>query len=642
MGAVYLASRADEAFQKRVAIKLLRRGTHDETLLRRFQNERQILADLEHPNIARLIDGGSTENGLPYFVMEYVEGLPVDRYCDESGLDVGHRLDLFRQICSAVEFAHSHSIVHRDIKPSNILVTREGVPKLLDFGIAKSFAGNDPTPSTATALRVMTPEYASPEQMRGLRVTGSSDVYSLGVLLYELLTRRRPYDFDSKSPYEIVQAICEDEPIALRQVSLSRDAAFPWSVPDDLENITLKALRKEPERRYSSVREFSEDLERYQGGRPVLARPDSLFYVGRKFVKRHKTALAAAFAILFISSIAGVGLSYFRTWAPAVPTLNDRLTDNRLGGSRDAGARDLYVQARVLWEQRTKSSVEASVGLFQQAIDRDPDFSLAYSGLANGCFLSSVWGDMTPDDAFSRAREASLKAIALAPGAAEGHLSLAVVHWQYDFDWPSADREFRTAIELDPSYARAPHWYGLFLGEMGRFDEAIAAEQRAIELEPESMPVKADYARVLYYARRYDESLAQYQMILRMAPAYSGVYEELREFYEDSGMLSKWFVFEETIGGGDLPKREAYRTGGYDAYLRKMIEEQERDGGRQTYYALAQEYAFLRQNDKAIALLYKALEVHDHRFAQLRVLPKFDNIRDDPRFVDLMRRLNLS
>ncbi|MGB8510206.1 MAG: serine/threonine-protein kinase, partial [Pyrinomonadaceae bacterium] len=215
MGTVYEAVRDDEHFRQRVAVKLIRRGLDsDPDILRRFHNERQILASLNHPNIARLLDGGTTGDGLPYFAMEYVDGIPVDEYCETNELDTAARLRLFRTICAAVSYAHQNLVVHRDLKPSNIVVTPDGTVKLLDFGIAKLLAPDaDPiTPQTATQLGLMTPAYASPEQVRGERITTASDVYSLGVVLYELLTGRRPYDFSSRRADEMARVICEAEP----------------------------------------------------------------------------------------------------------------------------------------------------------------------------------------------------------------------------------------------------------------------------------------------------------------------------------------------------------------------------------------------------------------------------------------------
>jgi len=288
MGAVYRAVRMDD-FQMQVAVKLLKRGTDTETALKRFRSERQILANLQHPNIARLFDGGATEAGLPYFVMEYVDGTPLLEYA--APLSIRQRLGLFQSICSAVEYAHQHRIVHRDIKPANILVTRDGMPKLLDFGIAKLIATNEDTRSitlTLASLRVMTPDYASPEQVRGEPVTLSSDIYSLGAVLYELLTGQRAHHVEMCSPNEIEKEICTREP--------KKPSAVARDLNTDLDNIVLKAMRKEPERRYRSVAELADDLDRFLHDLPVKARKESLLYRVRKFLKRKRGLIAAAAA----------------------------------------------------------------------------------------------------------------------------------------------------------------------------------------------------------------------------------------------------------------------------------------------------------------------------------------------------------
>ncbi|MDQ3198057.1 MAG: serine/threonine-protein kinase [Verrucomicrobiota bacterium] len=302
LGTVYLAARADDAYEKEVALKLLRRGLDTDDILRRFRKERQILARLEHPNIARLIDGGTSEDGLPYFVMEYVPGEPFTTYAERSGLTTKERLQLFRTVCAAVAYAHQHLIIHRDLKPSNILVTAEGEVKLLDFGIAKVLGADDEAAfQTMTQLRVMTPEYASPEQVRGGNITTASDVYSLGVVLYELLTGAKPYRLTGHNPKELESAITEQEP----ERPSAAVASNQQSLRGDLDNIVLMALRKEPARRYASVAQFSDDLHRHLEGLPVLARKGTVRYRAVKFIQRHRLGVAAALFI-FLSLLAGI------------------------------------------------------------------------------------------------------------------------------------------------------------------------------------------------------------------------------------------------------------------------------------------------------------------------------------------------
>jgi len=307
MGEVYLAARADAEYRQEAAIKIVRSGLDSPEILRRFLAERQILANLGHANIARLIDGGTTESGAAYFVMEYVDGEPIHRYCDAHGLDTRARLALFRQVCFAVQHAHANLVVHRDIKPSNILVTADGIPKLLDFGIAKLLdpgtAGAEPA-VTRTMMRLLTPEYSSPEQVKGEPITTATDVYSLGVLLYQILTGRLPYEPPSDKQADLERAICETPPerpsTAVTRGGASSPKAARRELRGDLDNVVLMALRKEPERRYLSAGQFSEDIQRYLDGQPVLARQDTWSYRASRFIARNRAGVAAATVVVVL------------------------------------------------------------------------------------------------------------------------------------------------------------------------------------------------------------------------------------------------------------------------------------------------------------------------------------------------------
>jgi serine/threonine protein kinase len=332
MGSVYLAVRTDHVYRKPVAFKVVRPEAGSPEVIERFRREREILASLDHPNIARLLDGGTTPEGLPYFVMDYVEGRPIDAYCDERQMNVAERLKLFRSVCAAVEYAHRRGVVHCDLKPGNVLVTAEGVPKLLDFGIAKllkSEEGETAAYVTRTGMRLMTPEYASPEQVRGEKVGTASDIYSLGVILYELLTGHRPYHMRSRLIHEVVRVICEEEPtrpstavteseqrltagedkpqlVTPQSVSRSRantPQGLQRQLSGDPDNILLKALRKDPAQRYASAAALDEDLRRHLDGLPVLAQGESLTYRAGKFLQLHRGWAIATAAL--VAALAG-------------------------------------------------------------------------------------------------------------------------------------------------------------------------------------------------------------------------------------------------------------------------------------------------------------------------------------------------
>jgi serine/threonine protein kinase len=362
MGEVYRAVRADDQYQKQVAIKLVRAGADSGFVINRFKNERQILATLDHPNVARLLDGGATEEGLPYFVMELVEGQPFDQYCHSHKLGIPARLQLFLQVCSALHYAHQQQIIHRDIKPANILVTAEGVPKLLDFGIAKILDDSvpaGPVGQTQTRFRAFTPEYASPEQIKAEPIGTASDVYSLGVLLYELLTGHRPYRFKTRTPSEIERAICEEEPLKPSTVvtraeeqtlvdgtTISITPEVISGVRDsdprrmhncllgDLDAIALMALRKEPHRRYASVHDLSEDIRKHLDRVPIAARPSTIAYRGSKFIRRHGELAVGALVFLTLVLLGGLAI-----------VQRSEVSKRGVGSQRGVGRRQLTANA---------------------------------------------------------------------------------------------------------------------------------------------------------------------------------------------------------------------------------------------------------------------------------------------------------
>ncbi|MCI0603173.1 protein kinase [bacterium] len=773
MGAVYLADNPNSDLYRHVAIKVIRRGMDSEEVLQRFQKEHQILAALDHPNIASLIDAGTTSDGLPYFLMEYISGEPIDSYCDNRKLEVEDRLKLFRVVCSAVEYAHKKLVVHRDLKPANILVTSQGVPKLLDFGIAKLLdpaEGVATTGLTATGLRVMTPDYASPEQVRGEPITVSSDIYALGVVLYQLLSGQRPYLLNQFNPLEMVRVVCETEPKKPSSVASSKE--LQNSLKGNLDNIVLMALQKYPALRYSNVQEFSEDIRRHLEGTYVAARTAMARYRVKQFVrKRAKLLLVFALIagilasfVLFRSSFKSIApTNQIRSVAvlPFQPVssmkrdeyLEQGITDAlitrlsglknvlvRRGGTPDQYAKlkrdaigigrklnveavlegniqqsesQLHVMARLIrisdeqvlwsgsydapfsailaleelicqeaakalttlsneekkmlverettnvaayqsylrgmysWNQRTTEGYEKALQHFQEAIHEDPRFALAYVGTANAYSFLAEYTLPRPE-AMSKARAYLQKAIAINPDLAEAHNALALIKMNYDWDWAGAEKEYLSAIALNPDYPTAHHWYGEFLTLMGRSDQGIREVKRALELDPLSLIINTDLARGLLFARKYDQGIAQLKKTLEMDPGYVKARIWLGRGYRYKGMYKEAISEFQSLVARDQSLEAlaelglTYGMAGKRAEAKKILAQlmeeskhQSVDPGlfttvyvglgdaNKTFYWLEKQYA-----ERSVGLI--ALKSNPHR-------PPL--IFSDPRFPDLMRRI---
>ena len=408
MSQVFKAVRDDQQYEKQVAIKLLKPGLDTDSLLRRFKAERQILAQLSHPNIAHLLDGGATEDGAPYLVMEYIEGKPIDAYCDDRELGVTERIDLFRSLCSAVHYVHQHLMVHGDLKCGNVLVTDQGVVKLLDFGIAK-LLGPAPTSREeprATTFLALTPEYASPEQVRGEPISTSSDVYSLGVLLYRLLSGDLPHKATGSTTWALAQQICEKDPAPPSVTAVEATTGygrFANTLRGDLDNIVLKALKKTPEERYPSAEQLSEDLRRYLRGFPVAARPDTTGYRVRKFAQRHKSAAVAA-ALFIVALIAGIITTSWQAHRAEVQRLRAERHLNDVRELTSVYLADVYdavaylpggTKARKLL---VENSIKYLAGLEREAQDSPQlqrDLAVAYDRLGDvqGDYIGANLGD---------------------------------------------------------------------------------------------------------------------------------------------------------------------------------------------------------------------------------------------------------
>jgi serine/threonine protein kinase/Flp pilus assembly protein TadD len=811
MGAVYLAARVDEAYRKQVAIKVVKRGMDSEAIVRGFRKERQILASLDHPNIARLLDGGTTAAGLPYFVMDYVEGLSLDVYCDAHKLSISARLELFRMVCSAVHDAHRHGVVHRDLKPGNICVTVAGVPKLLDFGIAKVLDPELWSATVGTTIgRPLTPAYASPEQVRGEEITAASDIYSLGVMLYELLTGHRPYRLQSHTRQEFERVICEQEPekpstivsrieeipfgddgrritITPASVSTARDdqpKKLRQRLAGDLDNIVMMALRKEPRRRYGSVEQFSEDIRRHLEGLPVIAHKDTLSYRTVKFVGRNSVGvITAASGLMVILALIGFGIYSYRQLPSAqrlsastatgvhvkslavlpfqpldadaedealesamaialisklsnISQLSVRPTESMLkyrgpgrdpliagrelgvdalltGSVRRAGDRirlsveligagdgsvlwaatfdeqwaDIfavegaiadkvaqaltlrltaadrerlakretgnvaayreYLVGRHFWNQRTAAGLKRGLAHFEQAIELDQKYALAYAGVADSYVGFATFRVQSPKEAYVKAREAAIKALNMDPELSEAHSALAMVSLYHDWDWRTAEGEFRRAISLNPEDATARQRYALALAWFGRFDEALSEMARVSEVDPVS-PLIRSVGQILYFARRYDEAIRELEKALALDPNSSQVRNILGITYVLTGAFDEAIAeFQKAMESGNPEVQanlaHAFAVSRRTAEASKILDQLLARSTRSyvSPFDIAVVYAGLGDRDQAFAWLEKAFDERPRTMLSLKVNPRLDPLRSDLRFANLMRRVRV-
>jgi len=491
MGVVYEAVRDDDQFQQQVALKIIKRGMDTDFVRDRFLRERQILASLDHPHIARLFDGGTTPDGLPYFVMEFVAGEPITDYCCRHDLSLNEKLRLFLDVCSAVQHAHQKLVIHRDLKPSNILVMapdggnaegKVGTPKLLDFGIAKLLSSDlsQAITRTETAFRLMTPDYASPEQARGQAVATTTDVYSLGVVLYELLTESRPYEFRTNSPAEIERVIFDtviEEPSkAARRVGGAPNR-LARQLSGDLDNIVMMAMRKEPARRYQSVEQFSEDIRRYLAGLPVVARKDTFGYRAGKFARRHKAGVAI--------------LALLVAFAVALAVLAVRIAHERDRANQEAATAHAVMQSLIaMFEVADPSKSRGNVITARELLDQGAEKvvrELKTQPTVQAKLLDTIGQLYQSIGLYDREQpllEESLKLRRQALGDEHPDVATSLNHLgevaNLKGDYPGSESLFRQALAMrrkllgreSPEVAESLHNLGKVLVDRGNFNEA--------------------------------------------------------------------------------------------------------------------------------------------------------------------------
>lgn len=562
MGHVYLAERADDEFEQRVAIKMANWLGGGRELTERFQLERQILANLEHPNIARLLDGGRTAAGVPYLVMEYVDGESIADYGKSGELSLPARLELFLKICEAIQYAHQQLVIHRDIKPSNVLITQDGTPKLLDFGIAKLMEPGDDAALTRADSRVLTPQYASPEQLLGAPVTTSTDVYGLGLLLYQLLSGTLPFDLSSKTSPEIQELVCQTEPAApSRAAADTGDRPRAAYLKGDLDNIVMMALRKDPERRYTTVKEFADDIRNYLEDMPVKARSDSWAYRSGKFLRRHRLAAAATVAVV----IGITGLTAYYT-AQLAAERDRALEERRVAENTTNFLVDLFNVASP--EESLGATITAREVLDQGAVKiRD---ELKEDDTIRARMLHTIGRVYERlglyDDAQTLMEEAvTLHRQVLAPTDRMLIDSLNELAWLYyrREDWNSAKATAEEALALQhavagrdvPEMARTLNHLGTityylddYEGSLGYYQRAIAALDHPDWLESDLRGTTLNHLGIVYATlSRFDEAEAVYEESLAIRrkvlgeehPATATAYVNLGAFYTSTNQYDR-------------------------------------------------------------------------------------------------------
>jgi serine/threonine protein kinase/tetratricopeptide (TPR) repeat protein len=765
MGEVYCAR--DTRLGRLVALKILPPGlAADPERKRRLLKEAKAASALNHPHIVTVYDVGS-QDGVDFLVMEYVQGKTLDKLIPQGGQDVSIAIRFAIAITDAFAKAHAAGIVHRDLKPGNIMVAEDGTVKVLDFGIAKltetvEVTESDATRPTETTTRGMilgTVSYMSPEQGEGKKIDARSDIFSFGVLLYEMVTGRKPFQGDTK--LATLSAILRDEPLPASQVVKD--------LPPQLERIIARCLRKSPERRFQTMADLNvalKEVKEESDSDKLAASP-----LDPRSRRRTVPAVIGAVAALLILGVASywffprsktsdsVAVLPFVSMSadPNAEYLSDGITENLINAlsqvpnlrvvprslvfgykgrevdPRKAGrelnvrvvlmgkvvergdnlsvqtelvdvarvsqlwgrqysrkfseifavqeeiakevkeklhlqpsedhkqpsrhqtesteAYQLYLKGRYYWDKRPRN-IQKGIDYFERAIARDPSYALAYTGLAD-CYSSlGSWdgSDLPPREAFPKAEAAALKALAIDDRLGEAHTSLAYVKLHYDWDWSGAEREFKRAIELNPQYATAPHWYSHYLMAMGRTEESLAAAKRALELDPLDLIMNVHLAWHYWLAREYDHQIEQSRKALELDPNYHQGLFFLGLAYEQKGMFAQAIAeHEKATAVSDRSMvmlsalGHAYGLAGRKGEAQRVLTELKELSDRRHFgaYEIAAIYVSLGEKDQAFAWLDRAFQERSSWLTYLKREPRLDSLRGDPRFRELMQRVGL-
>ncbi|MFB0565876.1 MAG: protein kinase [Candidatus Aminicenantaceae bacterium] len=722
MGSVYRV--VDKKINEEVALKLLKPEiASDQETLDRFRNELKLARKISHKNICRMYHI-SEEEGTYYITMEYIAGESLKSMIRMTGqLSVATAMNIMKQVCEGLAEAHGLGVVHRDLKPQNIMIDREGNARIMDFGIARSMKTKG---ITGAGVMIGTPEYMSPEQVEGKEVDNRSDIYSLGVILYEMVTGQVPFEGDT--PFIIGVKHKSEKPKNPKEINAQ--------IPDDLSRVILNCLEKDKEKRYQETNELLSELSKIGKGKPekerigemkleksiavlpftdlspkkdqeyfcdgmaeelinslskisdlrIVARTSAFSFrekdldvreIGRRlnvetilegsvrkagnrlristqlinvadgyhiWSEKYDRDMEDIFAIQDEISLAIVDKLKVKLLGREKVKLVKRYTDN-------LEAYNLYLKGRYFWNKRYEIGVKKGLEYFQQAIKKDNGYTLAYSGLADCYCILSWYGDFPQKEAYQKAREAALKALEIDDMLAEAHTSLAFIKLLADWDWASADREFKRAIELNPNYTTAHHWYSFYLFFRARFDEAIEEMKEALELDPFSLIINCDLGWVYYYARQYDQAIEALQKTLEMDPNFVSAHSFLGRVYLQKSMYKEAlaeFRKEKEPSRGWMQNVETLLAIAYLKMGKKKKAQQVLDDmierTKQEYvspYHIALLCFTLGENDLGFEWLDKAYKERNHWLLYLNVEPMFDTVRSDPRFTRLIKKIGL-
>jgi serine/threonine-protein kinase len=762
MGRVYKVFDTD--IKEKIALKLLRPEIAlDKDTVERFSNELKLARKISHRNVCRMHDL-NREEGAYYITMEYVQGEDLKRLIRKMGqLSPGQAISIGKQVCEGLAEAHRLGVVHRDLKPQNIMVDEDGNARIMDFGIARSIKAKG---ITGAGVMIGTPEYMSPEQVEGKETDLRSDIYSLGIVLYEMVTGRVPFEGDT--PFTIGVKHKSEIPKNPREINAQ--------IPEELGRLILKCMAKDKDKRYQSANDVAEDLARIEKELPTTeklipkrkAKTEQAPSVGqRKYVLYGAAVVLAVIVVaagifLFrgrgkeITSIAVMPFSYGGSGGTEMEYLAEGMTESiinklsqlpslkkviarssvfhykgkeiipkvagqelgveavliskmyqagdefsinvelvktadnsRIWGDQykrkaseifhvqdeisssiadnlrlkltgeelkritrhyteSAEAYQAYVRGRFFWDKRTEEGLKAAIDYFKIAIEKDPKYALAYSGLADSYAVLPDYSAFSAKEAFEKAKAAAAKALEIDDTLSEAHASLAIINatWDWDWDWGNAEKEFKRAIELNPGYATAHHWYALLLMWLGRHDESVAEIKMAQELDPLSLIINANVGFILYHARRYDEAIEHYRKALEMAPSFGELHKYMAWAYAQKGLHEEALKEIQTaiILSGRIPPclsvlGSVFALSGKRSDALKIISELKTVSSDK--YLIAEVYAALGEKDQAIEYLQKACEERSSWMSYLKVDPKLDSLRSDPRFKDLLKRMKL-